>query len=253
PPTPLSTYPPAPSDAIPISSTVEAIFPPVASLEGAVVEGSSPPPTLKSKNISSPPEERTLRLRPQRESKKKFPSNNHYAREWPLPPSKAISSREGVSSPLSTPSDSVNPRAVKRTGGVRGKPRGGRGGMGGKLAALSAGALKRASVLGQSGSSFVHTISNTPHSCRSPTVETSSTGYNFAGTTVANSPRHPMVPPGTHMWIKYGEEHYPEEVTPPDYTWIEMDGTVCSYITDFLLYNNKGERLLPVESLLFFL
>lgn len=88
-------------------------------------------------------------------------------------------------------------------------------------------------------------------------------------------PKHPLAPPGTpvsfpfcivvlrlrhlvrpyyhqislQVYFKYGEEHYPEETVPPEYTFTETDGTVCRYITNFLVYNKRGERLLPIEVL----
>lgn len=64
-----------------------------------------------------------------------------------------------------------------------------------------------------------------------------------------SQPKHPLAPPGTPVYFKYGEEHYPEETVPPEYTFTEADGTVCRYITNFLVYNKRGERLLPVEVL----
>lgn len=62
-------------------------------------------------------------------------------------------------------------------------------------------------------------------------------------------PKHPLAPPGIPVYFKYGEEHYPEETVPPEYTFTETDGTVCRYITNFLVYNKRGERLLPIEVL----
>lgn len=53
----------------------------------------------------------------------------------------------------------------------------------------------------------------------------------------------------SQVYFKYGEEHYPEETVPPEYTFTETDGTVCRYITNFLVYNKRGERLLPIEVL----
>lgn len=64
-----------------------------------------------------------------------------------------------------------------------------------------------------------------------------------------NQPKHPLAPPGTPVYFKYGEEHYPEETIPDAYTYTESDGTVCRYITNFLVYNKRGERLLPIEVL----
>ncbi|KEP67721.1 UNVERIFIED_CONTAM: hypothetical protein HHA_228120 [Hammondia hammondi] len=65
----------------------------------------------------------------------------------------------------------------------------------------------------------------------------------------SNRPQHPLVHASTPSWVKYGEEHYPEEAVPIEYQWVEDDGTCCCYVTDFLLYNKKGERLLQVETL----
>ncbi|XP_053993202.1 uncharacterized protein LOC128884138 [Hylaeus volcanicus] len=62
-------------------------------------------------------------------------------------------------------------------------------------------------------------------------------------------PKHPLAPFATPVYFKYGEEHYPEETVPPEYTFTETDGTVCRYITNFLVYNKRGERLLPIEVL----
>eukprot|EP01053_Blabericola_migrator_P009523 Blabericola_migrator_1__9522@NODE_517_length_7921_cov_221_621976_g395_i0_p1_GENE_NODE_517_length_7921_cov_221_621976_g395_i0NODE_517_length_7921_cov_221_621976_g395_i0_p1_ORF_typecomplete_len886_score166_30DNMT1RFD/PF12047_8/1_3e16CAF20/PF17052_5/6_2e03CAF20/PF17052_5/0_035_NODE_517_length_7921_cov_221_621976_g395_i039366593 len=64
-----------------------------------------------------------------------------------------------------------------------------------------------------------------------------------------NQPKHPLAPPGTPVYFKYGEEHYPEETIPDVYTYTESDGTICRYITNFLVYNKRGERLLPIEVL----
>ncbi|CBZ54097.1 Chloroquine resistance marker protein, related [Neospora caninum Liverpool] len=74
-------------------------------------------------------------------------------------------------------------------------------------------------------------------------------GSASAGATGSNRPQHPLVHASTPSWVKYGEEHYPEEAVPIEYQWIEDDGTCCCYVTDFLLYNKKGERLLQVETL----
>lgn len=62
-------------------------------------------------------------------------------------------------------------------------------------------------------------------------------------------PKHPLASKGTPVYFKYGEEHYPEETVPDVYTFTESDGTVCRYITNFLVYNKRGERLLPIEVL----
>eukprot|EP01054_Gregarina_sp_Poly1_P000633 Gregarina_sp_Poly_1__632@NODE_114_length_13862_cov_162_782240_g101_i0_p2_GENE_NODE_114_length_13862_cov_162_782240_g101_i0NODE_114_length_13862_cov_162_782240_g101_i0_p2_ORF_typecomplete_len765_score128_84DNMT1RFD/PF12047_8/1_6e16DNMT1RFD/PF12047_8/5_9e03_NODE_114_length_13862_cov_162_782240_g101_i062908584 len=62
-------------------------------------------------------------------------------------------------------------------------------------------------------------------------------------------PKHPLAPPGSPVFFKYGEEHYPEETVPDVFTCKESDGTVCRYITNFLVYNKRGERLLPIEVL----
>lgn len=64
-----------------------------------------------------------------------------------------------------------------------------------------------------------------------------------------SNPKHHLAPEGTPVFFKYGEEHYTEESVPDDYTFTESDGTVCRYITNFLVYNKRGERLLPIEVL----
>lgn len=64
-----------------------------------------------------------------------------------------------------------------------------------------------------------------------------------------NQPKHNLAPQGTPVYFKYGEEHYPEETIPDPFTFTENDGTVCRYITNFLVYNKRGERLLPIEVL----
>ncbi|PFH34994.1 hypothetical protein BESB_058810 [Besnoitia besnoiti] len=75
-------------------------------------------------------------------------------------------------------------------------------------------------------------------------------GAGATGATAgSNRPQHPLVHASTPCWVKYGEEHYPEEAVPIEYQWVEDDGTCCCYVTDFLLYNKKGERLLQVETL----
>ncbi|EZG72759.1 cytosine specific DNA methyltransferase replication foci domain protein [Gregarina niphandrodes] len=59
----------------------------------------------------------------------------------------------------------------------------------------------------------------------------------------SSKPRHPKAPANVIPVSKYGEEHYPEESVPADYTMVDDLGRKCRYILVFLVYNHKGERL----------
>lgn len=63
------------------------------------------------------------------------------------------------------------------------------------------------------------------------------------------SPKHLLAPPGTEAYFKYGDEHYPESTVPPSFTLTDDNGHCCRYISNFLVYNKRGERLLPIEGL----
>ncbi|EZG43333.1 cytosine specific DNA methyltransferase replication foci domain protein [Gregarina niphandrodes] len=66
-------------------------------------------------------------------------------------------------------------------------------------------------------------------------------------------PKHPLAPRGCVAYFKYGEEYYPEQTVPECYSSVHPTSTSgdvnCRCVTNFLIYNKRGERLLPLDSL----
>lgn len=62
-------------------------------------------------------------------------------------------------------------------------------------------------------------------------------------------PKHPLAPAWTEVYHKYGEEHYPESTIPDTFTLRDENGHLCRYITHFLVYNRRGERIQSIEGL----
>lgn len=64
--------------------------------------------------------------------------------------------------------------------------------------------------------------------------------------------RHVLAPQACEdelYFLKYGDEHYVESTIPMRFKLIDNRGVTCHYITSFLIYNRRGERLVSIESL----
>eukprot|EP01054_Gregarina_sp_Poly1_P003015 Gregarina_sp_Poly_1__3014@NODE_1847_length_3213_cov_87_893516_g1199_i0_p2_GENE_NODE_1847_length_3213_cov_87_893516_g1199_i0NODE_1847_length_3213_cov_87_893516_g1199_i0_p2_ORF_typecomplete_len199_score16_32_NODE_1847_length_3213_cov_87_893516_g1199_i0153749 len=58
---------------------------------------------------------------------------------------------------------------------------------------------------------------------------------------------HPMAPRGAHIFMKYGEQYYSEDAVPENFTVRDDKDNVCRFVSSFLVYNRKGERLARLE------